>query len=218
MRPTEREYLPLAERREQLVRSAIELVSREGLAAATTRRIASEAGVSLSTLHYCFGSKDALIEAVIEAIVAQIGEVAGAAAGQSGDLAATIEIGAFAFWSLVEQTPGLQMMQYELTCSALRSDKPELARAQYDQYVAVAESIFRETMKRTGERSAVPAHHLARFVVAGLDGLILQHLSDPDVRRSRRQVRLLVRAAVELAGVSKPSSQERESCKRKVDV
>jgi hypothetical protein len=38
--------------------------------------------------------------------------------------------------------------------------------------------------------------------VAGLDGLILQHLSDPDVRRSRKQVRLLVRAAVQLAGIS----------------
>ena len=56
--------------------------------------------------------------------------------------------------------------------------------------------------KNSGERPALPVRDLARFVVAGLDGLILQHLSDPDVRRSRKQVRHLVRAGVQLAGLS----------------
>jgi AcrR family transcriptional regulator len=201
VRSTEREYLPVAERRERIVAAAIELISREGLAAASTRAVAAEAGVSVSTLHYAFGGKEALIDAVLGAIVAQIGEVAGAAVDTSDGLAAAIEASVFAFWDLVEETPGLQTMQYELTLSALRSGGGSLARAQYDEYVAVAVELFSRAAKAGGERPAVPVRDLARFVVAGLDGLILQHLSDPDVRRSRRQVRLLVRAAVELAGV-----------------
>jgi AcrR family transcriptional regulator len=201
VRPTERTYLPVEERRAEIVEAAIELISREGLAAASTRQIAAEAGVSLSTLHYCFGTKEALIDAVIEAIVAQIGDVAGAALPEDAGLAAAIDASVRAFWGLVENTPGLQTMQYELTLSALRGNR-ELAHAQYEEYVGVAEQIFRRAAKNSGERPAVPARDLARFVVAGLDGLILQHLSDPDVRRSRRQVRHLVRAAVQLAGIS----------------
>jgi AcrR family transcriptional regulator len=208
VRPTERTYLPVPERRGQIVEAAIELISREGLAAASTRQIAAEAGVSLSTLHYCFGTKDALIEAVIEAIVAQIGDVAGSAMPTEGGLAAAIDASVRAFWGLVEETPGLQTMQYELTLTALRSAS-QLARAQYDEYVAVAESLFRQALKRSGERPAVPIRDVARFVVAGLDGLILQHLSDPDVRRSRRQVRHLVRAAVQLAGVTDNTEKRR---------
>src|SRR5919205_325420 len=94
VRPTEsrrREYLPAAERRERVVGAAIELISREGLSAASTRAVAAEAGVSVSTLHYCFGSKEALVDAVLEAIVAQIGEVAGAAVRTDHGLAAAIE-------------------------------------------------------------------------------------------------------------------------------
>jgi AcrR family transcriptional regulator len=201
VRPTERTYLPVEERRAEIVEAAIGLISREGLAAASTRQIAAESGVSLSTLHYCFGTKEALIDAVIEAIVAQIGDVAGAAIPADAGLAAAIDAAVHAFWGLVENTPGLQTMQYELTLSALRGNR-ELARVQYEEYVGVAEQVFRRAAKNSGERPAVPVRDLARFVVAGLDGLILQHLSDPDVRRSRRQVRHLVRAAVQLAGLS----------------
>ena len=52
------------------VRSAgvLKVALDEGLDAATVRRIAAEAGVSLGTVHYCFGSKRALLEAVVESV------------------------------------------------------------------------------------------------------------------------------------------------------
>src|SRR3954469_14026672 len=102
VRPTERTYLPVPQRREQIVGAAIDLISREGLAAASTRQIAAEAGVSLSTLHYCFGTKDALIEAVIDAIGGPIGGVTGAALPADAGLAAAIDASVRAFWGLVE--------------------------------------------------------------------------------------------------------------------
>jgi TetR/AcrR family transcriptional regulator, regulator of biofilm formation and stress response len=205
VRPTQRTYLPASERRSEIVQAAIELISREGLAAATTRKIANEAGVSLSTLHYSFGSKDALVGAVIEAITAEIGTVARSGVTTDAGLAATIEGAVKAFWSLVEETPGLQTMQYELTIGALRAGEHELARSQYAAYVAVAEELFATAAEEAGEQPAIPVHELARFVVAGLDGLILQHLSHPDLRRSRRQVQLLARSAIDLAGVAERS-------------
>ena len=52
---------PAAIRRTELVEAAIKVALDEGLDAATVRRIAAEAGVSLGTVHYCFGSKLSLI-------------------------------------------------------------------------------------------------------------------------------------------------------------
>ena len=44
-------------------------MTRDGVARATTRSIAADADVSLSVFHYCFTSKQELLEAVIETIM-----------------------------------------------------------------------------------------------------------------------------------------------------
>jgi hypothetical protein len=104
------------------------------------------------------------------------------------------------FWALVEADAGLQTMQYELTLGALRNGSGSgFARRQYEAYVAIAEDLFADVTARSGERCAVPLPDLARFLVAGLDGLILQNLTDPDAERSRSSVGLLVTGARALA-------------------
>ena len=193
------ERLPVEERREQIVEAAIAVMSRRGVAAATTRQIAEEAALPLSSIHYCFGGKEALTNAVLERIVELIRAAASEDLEGTGSLGEAIGMMARSFWSLVEADTGLQTMQYELTLGALRGGSPEFARHQYDAYVAIGEGLFEEVTARTGERSAVPFRQLARFLVAGLDGLILQHLTDPDPERSRAEVELLVAATRTLA-------------------
>ena len=65
------------DRREQLVEAAISRAVREGLAATTVRGIADEAGVSLSTVHYCFASKDDLLRAVARSIAGPLSGLGG---------------------------------------------------------------------------------------------------------------------------------------------
>ena len=48
-------------RRAQLIAAATRVVAREGVAAATTRRIAQEAGVPHGLVHYWFSGKDELL-------------------------------------------------------------------------------------------------------------------------------------------------------------
>src|SRR5215469_4946535 len=52
-------------RRAELVEAAGRVVARDGVAAATTRRIAEEAGLPQGLVHYWFASKDELLEEVI---------------------------------------------------------------------------------------------------------------------------------------------------------
>jgi hypothetical protein len=46
---------------------------------------------------------------------------------------------------------------------------------------------------------AVPLDQLARFVIAGLDGLILQFISNRDPERTQRDLDHLIAAAIALA-------------------
>ena len=54
------------ERRRRLVEAAYESMLRSGLAAVRTRDVASEAGITVGTLHYYFPTKEDLVRAVLE--------------------------------------------------------------------------------------------------------------------------------------------------------
>ena len=51
------------------------------------------------------------------------------------------------------------------------------------------------TAERTGELDAAGGTALARFILAGVDGLLLQDLARPGKARSRKGLDALIRAA-----------------------
>jgi AcrR family transcriptional regulator len=57
---------PEADARSLLLRAAETCLRRHGYAGLSTRRVADEAGMPLSQIHYHFGSKDALVLALLE--------------------------------------------------------------------------------------------------------------------------------------------------------
>ena len=56
------------QRREDFVNAAVRVVATHGAAGSTTRLIADEADAPLASLHYCYDSKEALLDAVFEAL------------------------------------------------------------------------------------------------------------------------------------------------------
>lgn len=201
------------EKRADILAATIRTLVRDGLAETTTRKIASEAGVNQAMLRYYFGGKDDLLFAVLQEMMRLTGEIARASAPVAPTLRATIVESMSAFWASVEAQPELQIIQYELTLYALRSPEAAwLARQQYAGYAAVVEQLVRETEARSGETCAIPADEMARYIVGGLDGLILQFISDRNVERARRDLRNLIAAAVALAeGCAEPEQLADES-------
>src|SRR5690606_16858999 len=59
-------YLSADVRRRQIIDAAIEVIATEGLARATTRRIAERADATLGSLNHCFRGKDELMRLVLE--------------------------------------------------------------------------------------------------------------------------------------------------------
>ncbi|MEO6955245.1 MAG: hypothetical protein ABI137_00750 [Antricoccus sp.] len=56
--------------------------------------------------------------------------------------------------------------------------------------------LVRRRGNRAGGSCAVFFEHLARLIVAGLDGLILQYFCDPDDHRSNRDLQVFIDLAI----------------------
>src|SRR5215469_2943228 len=187
------------ERRAEILAAAIRVLARDGIAQATTRRIAAEAGINQATLLYYVGSKDELFLAVLREMMRVTGEIALAAYPLGLPLRDAIRRGTTAFWEHVEAEPELQVLQYELTLYALRNPTSAwLAREQYQGYSSVVKGLLQEACAACGVNCAIPLDIAARFVVGGLDGLILQFISDRDTARARRDLDALIAATVAL--------------------
>jgi len=168
-----------AETRTRIVSGALQALEIHGLQETTTRRIAAEAGVRLATLHYHFDNKEAVLLAVLDMLVNELKLTLKADLVPSDTIEARIAEVLRASWAYVERTRAKQIVQYELTLYALRTQGSEwLARRQYEGYVDAYVAQLREGggpdesgLTDTQIRS------LAHLMLAGVDGLILQSLA-----------------------------------------
>ncbi|UNS95396.1 TetR family transcriptional regulator [Streptomyces tubbatahanensis] len=171
------ERLPSTQRRRQLVEAAIRVMTRDGVARATTRSICAEAGVSLSVFHYCFDSKQALLENVMETITAHSVTPVAARIQPTDDMHQSVRAALGTYWGHVLAHPDEHMLTYELTQYALRQPGFEyLARRQYEQYAAANRNLIEHLCADLGLRLLVPPETLVRYLASMIDGLTLNYL------------------------------------------
>lgn len=77
--------------RERILGAADALFGELGFDVTTTRDIAERSGVNKALIHYHFGTKDDLLEALLEGYYAKLGEALTAALGRRKGLAAQVE-------------------------------------------------------------------------------------------------------------------------------
>ncbi|MCM3656434.1 TetR/AcrR family transcriptional regulator [Agromyces mediolanus] len=175
-----------ADRRAALIEAALRVVSREGLAQATTRAIVAEAGMSLASFHYAFDSRDELVDELIGTVVARERKAVApeeliAAAGAGASLAELVEAGLLRYFDHLRADPEHEQAMLELTQYALRSpERHPLAVAQYDRYTDLVVEALEAAADLTGARWRLPVEHVARVLVAFSDGLTITWLVDRD--------------------------------------
>ncbi|MBT0567192.1 TetR/AcrR family transcriptional regulator [Williamsia sp. CHRR-6] len=184
--------------RQLLIEAALRVLSRDGTQAATTRRIAEEAGVQQGQVHYWFADKDELLEEAVKAILAEINEATEGVRSSGGTVAQTLRA---ALQSVVTDDPIRQLAAYDITVYALRSPKlRDLATRQYRLYLQEAQ---RQLQPFAAEIEAtvpggLPA--LAALASATFDGIVLHWLADPDPARVEASVTVLIHL-LEAAGL-----------------
>lgn len=187
-------------RREQFIEAAIRVMSKEGLERATTRRVAEEAKAPQGAFHYLFDDKNQMLTEVVGAVTLQVEQVLRRAVDPVKGLAAAIDDGLRGFWSHVVSDDGLQLMQYELMIFARRTEGFEwLAEWQYGRYVSAAREVFGAAADAEGLAPEIDLDGLARFLVAAVDGLVIQYEVHHDSERSEVDLGHVIRAATLLA-------------------
>ena len=178
--------IPVADRRTALVQAALRVVARDGVAAATTRRIVAEAGMPLASFHYVFASRDELMGELIEAAVA--GEqrdldplLAAVTDADARAMRDVLRAGLQHYFDGVRADPDREKAMLELTQWALREPGFEpLARRQYARYHQLAAHAAAEAARLTGSSWTRPIEEVARILVAFTDGLTVGWLVTRD--------------------------------------
>jgi AcrR family transcriptional regulator len=177
-------------KREHLIEAGKRVIFRDGIWNVTTRKIAEDASINLATIHYHFANKDELLVAVFDDMLDAIRASAQRDFSKPGTLAARIEESVLRSWEYSQGNMAGQFMQMELTVYALRNGLKSLAERQLQEFLAIYLKLFNEATDVKG-RTDLDIEALSRFIVAGLDGILLQHFVEPDESRSSAGCRKL---------------------------
>lgn len=200
------------ERSLQFVQAAARVIARDGAAAATTRRIATEADAPLAALHYCFRSKDELLEEVYRYLSADYARALPPLPMDAG-IEATITQHAHRIWNRMLTEPHEQVTTFELLLRRYRlnADEQENAlavnRTLYAGWLDSTADLFRRGAENSGLGEGIDFDITARFFVATIDGVSMQHLSDPDEARSDLLIEALIAATIAMVRAGGPTAQ-----------
>jgi AcrR family transcriptional regulator len=174
------------QRRRELIEAAFRVMAREGVAAATTRAIAAEAGAPLASFHYCFRSKEELLRELTPALIDRMLETAAAGIEPGGDFGDILRHAIHSIWSVMEATADDQQVLYELTQYALRHPGLEdLATWQYGRYYQTACDLVEAIADAADVEWTAPVPVIARMLVSFFDGLGLGWVVDRDSEQAR---------------------------------
>jgi len=184
--------LSAEDRRVELVEATVRVAVAEGLDAATVRRIAKEAGVPLGTVHYCFGSKAALISAVADSIEQPTIDVG------SLERLPTQEalVAAFrAYWEQIGSDRRRQLLIYELLAHLSRggAESREIARNLMDRAYGVVLEALRRYADDLGRTLPVDPDLLTRLIIAVTDGVSLAWIVTSDDQRAQAVMEVFAR-------------------------
>lgn len=190
--------MSLAERRAQLLDAATTVISRRGLAAASTRAITETAGVPQSVFHYCFDSKAALLRALLERENERIQAIVEASPPFSVPLRTALESAFVAHLRRVQADPWHFLALSELGVHARTDDEllPLTQRARRRDLDAIR-SLLQKWRANLEPRSV---EAWASVILAGVDGITEAWLTDRDDDAALRSAQLLASAMETLGG------------------
>jgi len=181
------------ETRARIIKGARTALENDGIEAVTTRKIASSAKVRLATLHYYFDSKENLLLAVLQDMIDDMASAYLPAVPFAKDpddrIAALIRL----IWHYIGETRERQLAQIELTLYALRTRGAEwLAERQYQAYIDFYGGLIFDDPDVSEEIRKRIGAAVARFILIGIDGLILQSFALQDAAVANESVEVLI--------------------------
>jgi DNA-binding transcriptional regulator YbjK len=164
------------ERRISLIEASTRVLARDGVAGASVRAIAQEAGVSPGLVGHYFAGIDALVAATYAHVEARVSDVLDAAVNGAGpDPRARLD--AFVTASFSTSLASGELLATWIAFWSLVRSRPEITRQHDEQYAA-----FRMRLEHLLGACGMPAErrpHAAIAITALVDGLWLELCLSP---------------------------------------
>jgi DNA-binding transcriptional regulator YbjK len=178
-------HVPAEKRRQQLIAAAFRVVAREGLAGATSRRIAYEAQLPAAVVHYCFHSVDELIDTMMAVVFDETAEVTAVALRARGGVGESLQLALRRIWVSYQADPARHRVVFDLVTHALRRPaSAEMVRAHQGRLGELAERFLVELAEVNQAEWREPAAVLARALISTVDGVLFNWLIDRDDNRT----------------------------------
>lgn len=162
----------IIQRREIFIEAVVRVIARQGIDKATTRTIATEAGTSLASLHYCFESKEALFLAAYEHLLTTLGELSlNVPKGIGLGPAVALVLQNMMQWYKSQE--GYSQTQLEIAFWAYRQDRDFIQR-HYTAILLKIEQALADAADKKDDCSVV--NDLARVIISTIDGVVSQSL------------------------------------------
>lgn len=187
--------MPASERRRQVVEAAARVIAAVGLEGTTTRLIAAEAGVPLSTLHYVFKDKHAVLAGVHQYLIERDTAIFDTAITEECGLETGIRIMTLDYFEYWLRDEPMMMANWEIRFWSART--PNREGLATDIYTAYAE--FCVTALQRAACGTLPedqARPLVQFLFNAIDGVVLQYLTQRDPEAARTSLKVLTSAAI----------------------
>jgi AcrR family transcriptional regulator len=170
----------LGSSREQLLEAASRVFARSGYHGASMSEIAAEAGFSKGALYWNFASKEDLFFALLDELDEQLRALITAAAAAPPEAEANEELSRD-LSAVLENGRDVVRLFHEYSALAVRD--PKVAARYAERNARMRAELAESTRARheaLGLPLAIPAEHLATAMIALVDGLSMQQLTEPD--------------------------------------
>ena len=167
----------MSERRDELVKKALDYFLEHGVAGLSLRPLADEIGTSARLLVYHFGSKDALIAAVMEELQARIQKSFVRLASDSATKKATGLMPAF--WAWMIHPTNIRYIRLLFEAQILAAQNPTA----YEHHLKGSSAGWLDLIE-----ASLPASNEKRMIAtlcaAVVDGLLFEYLATRDKKRT----------------------------------
>jgi len=179
------------QRREEIIHAALALFVRKGFSAGSMNELARELGIAKGTLYVYFPSKEALWLAIVELIAGEFDAFLRPVVGSSLrplDKLVRIARLVFDYYERNADVCAILIKIWASTDASLATDMRAWLRQAYRDYREMLASILREGIAAGEIRPETDPQSAASFILALLDGLIVQWLAEPALFNAERCV------------------------------
>jgi AcrR family transcriptional regulator len=179
--------------RERVLQAGLDVLKAEGFAGLTTAKVAARSGQNKALIGYHFGSKQGLVAAVGRELAESITEEVIGGLGRTGTVAEIVGGVMDGLWRVMDRDERLARLYFDLAAvSVVEPDVREVMREMKASWRQVTAGLLTAAEDGPAKRDAEAA---GIYVLAGIEGLVLERLDRGETRALKRAMRMFVNSA-----------------------